>query len=251
MIAIAGYGFVGKAYYNVFKNHYDLEIVDPAYNDKKISQIKNLKAVVCCVGTPVAKDGSCDGSYIFQVLNDTPENVPVLIKSTISLDVWNQIQERYPNKKIAFSPEFLRAVTAIDDLRSSSMFIISGNGVDFWRKFYKKRFPKAKIHLYSVDEAILIKYFRNSYLATKVSFFNQVYDLCEKYNINFDCVRQGICDDSRIGHSHSFVDPDTSRGWGGYCFPKDTSALLKIAEKEKVDLTLINEAVEYNKKIKS
>ena len=250
MIAIAGYGFVGKAYYEVFKNYHKLEIVDPAYKEKKISEIDSLKAVICCVGTPEYKDGSCDGTSVFQVLEDTPDSIPVLIKSTISIDIWNQIQERYPNKKVAFSPEFLRAATAAEDLSNSSMFILSGNGVDFWRKFYKKRFTKAKIHLYSTEEAILIKYFRNSYLATKVSFFNQVYDLCEKYDVNFDCVRQGVCDDTRIGHSHSFVDSDFGRGWNGFCFPKDTAALIKIAKNKKVDLSLIQEAVDYNRKIR-
>jgi UDPglucose 6-dehydrogenase len=250
MIAIAGYGFVGKAYYEVFKNHHGLEIVDPAYNSTKIFEIENLEAVICCVGTPQAKDGSCDGTYVFQVLDDTPDHIPVLIKSTLSLDVWNQITEKYPNKKVAFSPEFLKAATATEDLANSIMFIVSGSGVDFWRKFFKKRFPKAKIHLYSAEEAILIKYFRNSYLATKVSFFNQVYDLCEKYNINFDCVRQGVCDDTRIGHSHSFVDADTNRGWGGNCFPKDTTALLTMAKNQKVKLSLLEEAVDYNRKIR-
>jgi UDPglucose 6-dehydrogenase len=250
MIVIAGYGFVGKAHYEVFKTHYDLEVVDPAYKSVKISDVENLEAVICCVGTPQNEDGSCDGSYIFQVLEDTPANVPVLIKSTLSLDIWNEIANRYSNRKIAFSPEFLRAASATDDLLNSTMFIVSGNGVDFWRKFYKKRFPKAKVHLYSAEEAILIKYFRNSYLATKVSFFNQVYDFCEKYDVNFDCVRQGICDDGRIGHSHSFVDPDNARGWNGMCFPKDTAALLSMANKKTVSLSLLSEAVDYNKKIR-
>jgi UDPglucose 6-dehydrogenase len=250
MIVVAGYGFVGKAHYEVFKNYFDLTIVDPAYNTNKISEVDNLEAVLCCVGTPQDTDGSCDGSYIFQVLDDTPDHVPVLIKSTISLDIWNTINQKYYNKKVAFSPEFLRAASAVEDLSSSSMFIVSGNGVDYWRKFFKKRFPKAKIHLYSAEEAILIKYFRNSYLATKLSFFNQIYDLCEKYNVNFDCVRQGVCDDSRIGHSHSFVDPDTSRGWGGACFPKDTLALLEIAKQQNIDLSVLTEAVSYNQKIR-
>jgi UDPglucose 6-dehydrogenase len=250
MIAIAGYGFVGKAYHEVFKNYHQLEIVDPAYNTKKISDIEDLKAVICCVGTPEDQNGACDGSQIFQVLADTPDDIPVLIKSTISLAVWHQIIETYPKRKIAFSPEFLRAASATQDLANSDMFIVSGSGIDFWRKFFKKRFPKAKIHLYSVEEAILIKYFRNSYLATKVSFFNQVYDLCEKYNIDFDCVRHGVCDDTRIGHSHSFVDVEFSRGWNGLCFPKDTAALLAMAKQKKINLSILEEAVNYNRKIK-
>ena len=250
MIAIAGYGFVGKAYYEVFKNCFELEIVDPAIKKLRITDIENLEAVVCCVGTPPAEDGSCSGKHVFEVIEDTPKNVPILIKSTISLEIWREIQEKYPNRKIAFSPEFLRAALAVQDLSNSDMMIVSGSEVEYWRKFYKKRFPKAKIHLYSPDEAIMIKYFRNSFLATKVSFFNQVYDLCEKLNLDYNCVRQGVCDDFRIGHSHSFVDPTTARGWGGMCFPKDTSALLEMSKLANVDLSLIQQAVDYNKKIR-
>jgi len=250
MIALAGYGHVGKAYYEVFKNYSQFEIIDPSYNEKTLGDIENLKAVLCCVSTPANEDGSCDGSNVFAVINNTPDDIPILIKSTISLEIWKQIVEKYPNKKVAFSPEFLRAITSSEDLATSEMFILSGNGVSFWRRFYKKRFPKAKIHLYSPEEAILIKYFRNSYLATKVSFFNQVFDLCEKANIDFDCVRKGIGDDDRIGHSHTFVDAEFSRGWNGMCFPKDTAALLKIAEENKVSLSILKDAVEYNKLIR-
>lgn len=250
MIVIAGYGFVGKAYYEIFKNYFNLEIIDPAHRDKKIYEVENLEGVVCCVGTPEAADGSCDGTNVLNVIKDTPEDVPILIKSTISLEIWKQIIEEFPNRKISFSPEFLRAVSGAEDLANSKMFILSGNGVSFWRNFFKKRFPKAKVHLYSPEEAILIKYFRNSFLATKVSFFNQMYDLCEKYQIDFDCVRQGVADDDRIGHSHTFVDPKHARGWNGMCFPKDTSALLDIAEKKNTSLSILKTAVEYNKLIR-
>lgn len=250
MIAIAGYGFVGKAYYEVFKNYYKLDIIDPAYNNKQLNELKALDAVICCVGTPENTDGTCDGSSVFDVLDDTPENIPILIKSTISVEIWNQIVEKYPDRKIAFSPEFLRAITSSDDLANSKMFILAGNGVSYWRKFYKTRFPKAKIHLYSPEEAILIKYFRNSFLATKLSFFNQMYDLCETYNINYDCVRQGVADDDRIGHSHTFIDPNSIRGWGGMCLPKDTTALIKMAEDHNRSLSILSEAVAYNRKIR-
>jgi UDPglucose 6-dehydrogenase len=250
MIAIAGYGFVGKAHYEVFKNHFELEIVDPSLCDRKIVDVPNLVGVICCVGTPTAADGSCDATHVLEVIQSTPEHVPILIKSTISLDVWKQIIEKYPDRKIAFSPEFLRASQAVLDLSNSNMIIISGSGVNFWRTFYKKRFPNAKIHLYSAEEAIMIKYFRNSFLATKVSFFNQIFDFCKQHDINFDCVRQGVADDFRIGHSHSFIESDYSRGWAGICFPKDTAALLKMADDKKVELSIIKEAVDYNNKIR-
>lgn len=250
MIALTGYGFVGKAYYEVFKNYFNITIIDPTYNQNKISNVKNLESIICCVGTPENDDGSCDGSAVFQVLDETPDHIPILIKSTISLEIWEKIQKEYVKKKVTYSPEFLKATNAIDDLIHSDIVILSGHGIEYWRKFYKKRFPDIKVHLYSPEEAIMIKYFRNSFLATKVSFFNQIFDICEKSNINFGSVRHGICDDPRIGHSHSFVDIDLSRGWGGMCFPKDTAALLSIAKDKKTDLSILKEVVKYNKKIR-
>lgn len=250
MIVVAGYGHVGKAYCAVFKHYFELEVVDPSYNDKKIYDVKNLEAVICCVGTPERPDGACDGTYVLEVIRDTPIDIPILIKSTISLEVWREIKLQFPAHKVAFSPEFLKAISSIEDLAESTSFIVSGSNVSFWRKFYKKRFPKAKIRLTAPEEAIMIKYMRNAYLATKVSFFNQVFDLCSSLNIDFESVRHGIASDNRIGASHTFVDDTFARGWGGFCFPKDTAALLKIADENQVTLSLLKTAVEYNQDIR-
>lgn len=250
MIAIAGYGFVGKAYYDVFKNYFDLVIVDPKYNNNNLENLTGLNGVLCCVSTPPSEDGGCDVTSVIDVISKTSKEVPILIKSTIDLSGWSKIKELFPDHKIAFSPEFLRAVSAVEDLASTDRVILSGTGVSFWREFYKKRFKKIDISLYSVEEAILIKYFRNAFLATKVSFFNEIFDFCLSFNIDFESVREGIALDKRIGNSHTFVDYDYVRGWGGYCFPKDTSALLKMAEDKKINLNTLTAAVEYNKKIR-
>jgi UDP-glucose 6-dehydrogenase len=107
------------------------------------------------------------------------------------------------------------------------------------------------IKIVSPEEAIAIKYFRNAYLATKVSFFNEIHDFCSAYDLDFDQVRGGIAADDRIGHSHTFVFPDQDvRGFGGMCFPKDTSALLKMAAEKNINLNTLDAAVEYNKKIR-
>lgn len=250
MIVIAGFGFVGHAYHEVFKSYFNLVIVDPKHNDNKLEELTGIKGVLCCVSTPPKDDGSCDITSVLDVISKTPENVPILIKSTIDLKGWQEIMQLYPNHKIAFSPEFLRAISAIQDLSSIDRVILSGNGVSFWREFYKRRFKKINVALYSVEEAILVKYFRNAFLATKVSFFNEIYDFCIQNNIDFDSVREGVALDHRIGHSHTFVDPEHVRGWGGYCFPKDTSALLKMAEDKKINLNTLAAAVEYNKIIR-
>ena len=248
---IAGFGFVGNAYYSVFKNYYEFTIVDPAYNDNKLEEIKDITGVICCVSTPSDANGRCNITSVLDVISKTPTPVPILIKSTIDLPGWKKIKELFPKHKIAFSPEFLKASSAFIDLLNCNDFILSGSGVSFWRDFYKAKDKKIKCHLYSVEEAILIKYFRNAFLATKVSFFNEIYDFCLKHNVDFDSVREGIGTDSRIGHSHTFVDFDHKRGWGGYCFPKDTTALLKMAEDGELQLSVLDSAIKYNLKIRN
>jgi len=250
MIIIAGYGFVGKAHYEVFKDFFNFQIVDPQYNNFKIAEFNNVDGLICAVPTPPNADGTCNINHVIEVLSETKESIPVLIKSTIDLNGWKQIKEQFPNHKIAFSPEFLKAASAVEDLSNLNHVIISGDGVSFWGKFYKKRFKKARVHWVNPEEAIATKYFVNSFLATKVSFFNQLYEFCNHNDINFDSVREAVCLDSRIGSSHSFVDDSFRRGWGGMCFPKDTFALLKMAEESKTNLSILAETVEYNQRLR-
>lgn len=248
---IAGYGFVGQAYYSVFKSYHRFTIIDPLHTDVRLEDVENITGVICCVSTPADSQGGCDVSSVIDVISKTPVSAPVLIKSTIDLIGWNRITELFPEHKISFSPEFLRAASALRDLSDTTEVILAGSGISFWRDFFKAQNRKIKFHLYSVEEAILIKYFRNAFLATKVSFFNEMYDFCKKNNIDFDCVREGTGMDKRIGDSHTFVDPEYSRGWGGYCFPKDTSALLKMAYEQNISLTVLESAVDYNKKLRN
>lgn len=250
-IAIAGYGFVGKAHHHVFKD-LDIEIIDPKYNNNKIYNIENLTGVICCVSTPEGDNGECDYSNIVSVLNDTPESVPVLIKSTFSLQGWNHIKEQFKNHSISFSPEFLRAATANRDMENLEYLIISeSDSVEFWIELYRSVFHDIDIHVCPIEEAVAIKYFENAFLATKLSFFNQIYDFCQIHGLDYETVRHGLSLDNRINGDHTIVNPDLGyRGWGGHCFPKDTSALLKMAEEKNVDLNILASAVSYNRRIR-
>lgn len=250
MIVIAGYGYVGKAHYDVFKN--EAIVVDPKYNDGKISDFPAAKGVICCVSTPSLPDGSCDATNVIDVIRETPENVPILIKSTFDLQSWEYIKNCFPNHIINYSPEFLRAANATSDMKYLDHLIISrGAGEEFWKIFYSKFYNDIDFYTCSVEEAIAIKYFKNAFFATKVSFFNEIYDFCEQYNIDFETVRVGMARDWRINGDHSIVNPvDGIRGWGGHCLPKDTSALLKMAELTNKNLNTLDAAVRYNASIR-
>lgn len=247
MIVIAGYGYVGKAFHEAFKEIYDCEIVDPAINKNKLENFEPTH-VICCVSTPQGEDGSCYMENVYDVVSKTDKNVPILIKSTISIEGWRELKERFPEHSITFSPEFLRAKTAVKDFLDQKQIYLSKEGHE-WTEFFKKRFPTA---VYSVrksaQELILAKYFRNSFLATKVAFFNQIYDLADKMGLNYDLIREVVADDERIGRSHTDITEE--RGFGGHCFPKDTMAITKTAKKHKSRLTLIEQAIKYNTEIR-
>ena len=244
---IAGYGFVGKAHELLFKNHRrEIQIYDPPKGME--ADLQNTSAVIVCVATPQADDGTCDMSAVYDVVSKIPDHTPIMIKSTISLDGWNNLRKKFSNHTLCFSPEFLRAANFMNDVKDLDNVILSGD-TDYWRDQYSYNWPRIKLVIVEPEEAIAIKYFRNAFLATKVSFFNEIFDFCEAHNIDFKQVRAGVADDKRIGDSHTYVWPeDNIRGWGGFCFPKDTSALLKMAAEKNINLNTLSAAVYYNTK---
>ena len=246
---IAGYGFVGKAHELLFKNfRREIDVHDPPLG--KHADFENASAVVICVPTPELENGTCDISAVYDVIEKCNKTTPILIKSTIHLQGWEFLKQTFPEHRLCFSPEFLRAANFMNDIKNLNSVILSGD-TDYWRDQYSYNWPKMRINIVRPEEAIAIKYFRNAFLATKVSFFNEIYDFCTAYGIDFDHVHAGIVDDERIGPSHSYVWPDQgTRGWGGMCFPKDTKALLKMAAEKNINLNTLEAAVEYNKKIR-
>jgi len=249
MIALLGYGFVGKAYYNAFHTYHEITVVDPNFNNTRIEDIENLRSAIVCVPTPTAATGECDMNIVYDVIKTLPTGVPILIKSTISLEGWEYIENNFPAHIVTFSPEFLRASSADEDLKNLKHVILAGGNTDYWRDFYSYTYPELKVSLCTPKDAIAIKYLRNSFLATKCSFFNEIYDFCQTLGLNYDCVRWGVSADNRIGESHTFIDPD-ARGWGGMCLPKDTQALLKTAANANINLNTLEAAVKSNNSIR-
>jgi len=248
MIVIAGYGYVGQAFYETFNDVEDIEIVDPAVNENKLEHFDPTHVVVA-VSTPQAEDGTCDMTNVIDVVSKCKPETAILIKSTISIEGWQKLLKDFPDHRLTFSPEFLRAKTATADFQKQEHIYLAGQWSHIWIKILKKKFPNIQ---YSVrktpEELIAAKYFRNSFLATKVAFFNQVYDMCEKMGLNYEQVREVITDDKRIGRGHTDIDPQ--RGFSGHCLPKDTLAITKTADLADVDLSILKEVIDYNNKIR-
>ena len=238
-ITIAGYGFVGKAHYELLKEHHDITIYDPELGYKDFGK---PEAVIVCVSTPQRPDGSCHMDNVFEVIEASPD-VPILIKSTISVEGWQMLVDTFPNRMLNFSPEFLRAKSAVEDLRNMEVMLIGGTSCNFWSYVFN-----VSCEIADPEQLILAKYARNSFLALKVAFFNQMFDLCGALGIEYEAVAHYTGMDERIGDSHTQVTKE--RGYGGHCFPKDIAALIKTADRDNVDLSILKEAVEYNRKIR-
>lgn len=248
MIILAGYGFVGRAYYELLSTEYEVEIVDPQYTDALISDFPYASGLVCCVGTPEGADGNYDTTALYSVISQTPKHIPILIKSTITISIWDQIKQCFPEHNISFSPEFLRAKTAVEDVFNARYVVLAGDGTVFWGGILQDAHSGVPIFTAEPEEAIVAKQFINSFLATKVSFFNQLFDYCEGNDIDYSAVKELMVLDKRVGRSHTEIS--SKRGWGGYCFPKDTAALLQSARSNDVSLSILHEAVNYNKEIR-
>ena len=238
-ITIAGYGFVGKAHYELLKDIHDIQIYDPrlGYTD-----FGDPEAVIVCVATPPNAGGGCHMDNVFDVIELSPD-VPILIKSTISVEGWDMLVDAFPNRMLNFSPEFLRAASAVEDLKNMDLMLVGGTSCSFWSKVFD-----VSVEIAEARELILAKYARNSFLALKVAFFNQMCDLCDALDIEYTAVAHYTTMDPRIGDSHSVITDE--RGFGGHCFPKDTSALVKTAQRNNVELSILKEAVEYNRRIR-
>jgi len=238
-ILIAGYGMVGKAHHELLKERHDIEIYDPALGYK---HLKAPDAIIVCVSTPPRKDGACEMKNVYEVI-ESAADVPILIKSTISVEGWDMLVDAFPDKQLAFSPEFLRAASAVEDLQNTKLMLLGGAGCRTWREVFH-----VDIEIAEPRELILAKYARNSFLALKVAFFNQMYDLCDKLDVEYSAVAHYTGMDERIGYSHTYITEE--RGFGGHCFPKDTSAIVRTGERNGVELSLIKQAIKYNSSIR-
>jgi len=242
-LGIAGYGYVGMAHELIFKECHDIIISDPF--KREFGNLKHADAIIVCVSTPQNEiSGHCDVTNVCDVIDAAPD-VPILIKSTISPEGWRLITDTCANKNITFSPEYLRAAHWDKDIEECKDFYMGGASTNFWADLFRFARGDINVHIAEPVELILSKQLRNSFLALKVTYFNQVYDYCSGEGVDFESVRKLITSDPRIGPSHSFVTEE--RGFGGHCLPKDTRATELSADG---NMPLLKQILEYNQKFK-
>ncbi len=246
-VGIIGVGWVGsqvKRYleeYKGYKTGEDLFLHD--IDPKKCAGDINLADVIfVAVPTPRnPQDGSCDTSIVEEAAGNIKGEKVVVLKSTITPGTTEKLQKHYPNHKFLFNPEFLSEKTAwMDMLRpdrqivgfteqsmeAASLVLSLLPRAPFMSPWGVNTYKQTRI---TATEAEIIKYAGNVYFAQKVNWANALARVSEKMGANYENVRQGMSSDHRIGDSHLDVTHGGYRGFGGYCFPKDTAAFKAFA----------------------
>jgi len=256
-IGIIGNGFVGKATkllkcLDINVKVYDIkkELCEPL--GTSLDDINNCDLVFICVPTPMNKDGSSHLDILKSVVNKL-NNKYIVIRSTVPPGTSDKLN-------CYFMPEFLTEKNFKYDFQHNLNWIFGtkDNNIEFKNRIKKlihtayinKRIFYNKIHFVPNKEAEMIKLFKNSFLATKVSFCNEINEFCKLQSINYEDVRRLATLDPRIGSSHSFVPGhDGKYGYGGTCFPKDVHGLNYEIRKINMKSYVIDSVIKRNEQV--
>ena len=219
--------------------------------------VPNADVIFIAVGTPTRRgDGHADLSFVYAAAEEVAAKLSgysvIVTKSTVPVGTGRELQQIIAKANpqadfdIASNPEFLREGSAINDFMRPDRVVVgaeSERAIEIMRQLYRPLFLiETPILFAKLETAELIKYAANGFLAVKISFINQIADLCEKVGANVHEVAKGMGLDKRIGAKFLHAGP----GYGGSCFPKDTLALVKTAEMHEVDMPMVSGVVSYN-----
>lgn len=256
-LGIVGYGIVGQAVEYGFKDE-PIFIYDKFKDSLTLDDVcKRAEFIFVTVPTPMTDDYSkIDLAIVEEVVSQIAKEIEgtdkiLVIKSTVVPGTTDKLSKKFPNVNICFNPEFLTEANFLEDFVHSDRCIIGSNNDLVSRRLvslYKKHFPKMPVIQTDPTSAEMVKYMANCYLAAKVTFANEMYDICEKLGIKYDEVKKMVVADHRIFDSH--LDVTTSRGFGGKCFPKDMVALIGMAKDMGVDVSFLESAWKKNLKIR-
>ena len=265
-IGIVGKGFVGSAVQNGFSPNTGCDAEIRVYDKNPSRSLHTLEETVnesdfvfISVPTPADIDGKINLTILNDAINDINEvsnnkETIFLVRSTIVPGTTRKLQQKYPNLRIVFNPEFLTERSANFDFINQTRFILGGNpkSVREVSELFRLRFGHSiSIVETNYETAELIKYMNNTFFATKISFLNDMKLLADKCGAIWGHAVEGFVRDGRIGHSHLNVPGhDGKYGFGGSCFPKDIQALIKYGDEIGVDMGVLKAAWETNLKVR-
>lgn len=218
--------------------------------------VKNSEVCFIAVGTPQGEDGFCDLQYVLEVAEQIAQAMNgykvIVDKSTVPVGTAQKVSEiikKYTSHEfdVVSNPEFLKQGNAVEDFLKPDRVVIGSNSdkaTAIMQEIYSPFFRTGnRVVVMDVKSAEMTKYASNSFLATKISFMNEIANLCEKVGADAEMVRIGMSTDSRIGNKFLFP----GLGYGGSCFPKDVKALIKTGSENGCEMSIIKSADDVNK----
>jgi len=252
-IGIIGQGFVGTAVREGLKNFYEIHVFDLVTDLCPAEMFLDLRDIVTkcdiifqCLPTPMKKSGECDLSIVRsslervnQFASELNRSPVVVIKSTVPPGTCEKLNQDFDHINIVFSPEFLTEANAVEDFKNQNRIIIGGPRpyTDQVKSMFSKVFPRTPIVKTGYKTAEMVKYFINNYLSVKVSFANEMFQICSALDIDYDKVTEYALFDQRIGKSHlSVPGPDGDFGFGGHCVKGETTVKTSLGDVKIQDL---------------
>lgn len=256
-VSIIGLGFVGGAMLKSFKEKNVTVKGYDKYKENTDSFEDCIDSDICFLALPTIFDEeklSYDRSCIIEVckqLSDVLYDGIIVIKSTVEPKTTKELSALFPFLKLVHNPEFLTAATAYNDFHNQK-HIVLGKGsntndidIDVLKRFYSRYYEDADISICTSNESESMKSFVNCFYAVKIQFFNELYLLCEKTDCDYNTVKELMLKNKWINPMHTNVPgTDGKLSYGGYCFPKDTNALLQYMKREETPHGVLSATIE-------
>ncbi len=256
-IGIIGYGIVGQAVEYGFSNQKIYVYDKYKKTDSLELVVKRSDYLFICLPTPTKKDESC---IDLTIINDNIAKIAklasgsdkiIIIKSTVIPGTTSDFIKQYPKVQFCFNPEFTKERSFLQDFINTDRVILGAENDLVSRRvasIYQSIMPSTPIFQTDPTTAEMVKYMANCFLATKVIFANEMYEICRKLGLKYEEVKNMVVADKRIHNSH--LDITSLKGFGGKCFPKDLLALRGLANKMKVDAKILDSVWNKNLKIR-
>ncbi len=276
-LGVIGLGVVGNAFYEGMKHAFEVVRYDKFAKDR--SDVRDIASLVdevdgplfVCVSTPMNADGTCNLSVIEEVVGEVEAAVfarqvrgcspchgggvaSLVVKSTVPPGTTDMLREKYGSMlDITFNPEFLTEANPVEDFKAQDRVVMGGRpeATQKVAAVYLEAYPSVTQIQCSATAAEMVKYVANCFLAAKVSFANEIYQMCSAMEIDYNTVINTATMDKRLGKSHWRVPGhDGHYGFGLTCFPKDLNALIRLAEKLQVDPKVMRAVWEKNLEVR-
>lgn len=259
IVGVMGLGMVGGSMYRYFEKSrglvpgvtlFGFDPVKEGFTDT--APLQKADIVFVAVPTPYLTGGDgnvgFDLSYVRKAISSLEGSKVVVIKSTVLPGATDALQAEFPSHKILFNPEFLTEVSADQDMNYPDRQLIGHTPKSYnVAADVMHLLPMAPFErIMPAKEAEMVKYFGNTWFATKVVFANQIYDLCQAASVDYDVVKESAAADKRIGRAHLEVFHKGYRGYGGKCLPKDARALIELGDRLGVEMSLLKRVEELN-----